>query len=200
MTIDTFNALVSEIRSAREEGDEVRVFQLLAQIAPERLEEAAHIAQVTMELASTLKYARDLLSRFDEEDGEVTDPYWLIRDAADLATMEVWRPVVGRIMREALARLPKWKKVAEGPGFLWCTGAGDISEIAQRATTVAAVYREDSDQVAWLEPLDEDADAEDGVEYDAVYKTCWDADPTGAMIYVQPTADGEGWEVWANWV
>lgn len=196
MTIDTFNALVSEIRSAREEGDEVRVFQLLAQIAPERLAEAAHIAQVAMELASTLKYARDFLSRFDE-DGDVTDAYWLIRDAADLATMEVWRPVVARIMREALAGLPKWKKVAEGPGFLWCVGEWDGYD---SAPGVAAVVQEPPlTTMRWIEPLDEDADAEDGVEYERITSAGWDADQYGCMIYVQHSADGEGWEVWASW-
>lgn len=197
MTIDTFNALVSEIRSAREEGAEVRVLQLLAQVAPERLEEAAHIAQVAMELASKLNTAADFLARFDE-DGEVTDPYWLIRDAADLATVEAWRPVVGRIMRETLASLPKWQKIVEGPAFLWCEGVADMQFSTPGG--IAAVVREDSDKVCWIEALDEEADAEEGVEYNAITATCWDADPYGTNIYVQPTADGAGWEVWANWV
>jgi hypothetical protein len=196
MSINDLNEILADIRSAREDKNELRVLQLLASITPDRRAEVAPFAGVAPEAVETIHFAADFLARFDE-DGDVTDDYWLIRDAADLATVDAWSPIVARIMRETLAALPKWEKATEGAAFLWCTGVADL----QHGTPggIAAVVLEGSDKARWVEALDEDADAEDGVDYDQIYKTCWDADQYGTKIYVMPSADGAGWEVWSCW-
>lgn len=171
MTSNDINATLSEIRSAREAGDEVRLTLRFMQLPAELRAEFSEFAGVEC-----------------DEDGEV-DRVTIrsaIKAACELDALSGNADVFA-LLDATLAQLPKWRRAFESPYLGHYVASEEIDPNAYPSTLVLG-----GSDAHWIEPCE----AGDEARLDA---PTWDADEGAGTLVVAFPVRG-GWTAWSEYL
>jgi hypothetical protein len=168
MTSQDINIILSEIRSAREAGDEARLTLRFMQLPAELRAEFAEFAGVEC-----------------DEDGEVDKDTIrsAIKAACELDALSGNTDVFA-MLDAALAQMPKWRRVFEAPYLGHYVAIEEIDPNDYPATLVLG------EEAHWIEPCEHG----DEGRLDA---PTWDADEgAGTLVVAYPVRGG--WTAWGE--